>query len=143
MPSAPPLTLRYVMDATFISAYDGDSFHCRIRLPYKQEYVSQVRLARVNCPELSVPAGLLARDFTSAWLEAAMAAAPTLSRYERDWPLLVQGRNLDIRSRPLLEVYRKSDGRNLSDDLLAQGFSQPYGMANALIGIAPQPSEER
>lgn len=133
----PSLSDRYIFDAAFFSSSDGDSFHCRIRLPYKQEYVSQVRLARVNCPELSTPAGLLARDFTTAWLEGAMAAAPTLPRYERDWPLLVQGRNLDIRSRPLLEVFRKDTGVNLSDDLLARGFSKPYGMANALMGIAP------
>jgi hypothetical protein len=135
--NAPPLTLRYAMDAAFISSSDGDSFHCRIRLPFKAEYVSQVRLARVNCAEAHALGGPEATAFTTAWLEAAMAAAPNLSRYERDWPLLVQGRNLDIRSRPLLEVYRKDTGANLSDDLLAQGFSQPYGMANALMGIAP------
>jgi hypothetical protein len=124
----PPLAHRYTMDAAFVAPWDGDSAHVRIRMAFKVEFVSMCRFARVQCAELKDAGGPEARDFTTAWLAAAMAAAPSLPRNERDWPLIVQGRNLDIRSRPLVELFRKDTGANISDDILTAGFSKVYAL---------------
>jgi hypothetical protein len=124
----PPLAARYAMDAAFVAPWDGDSCHLRIRMAFKVEFVSMARFARINCAELTAPGGPEARDFTTAWLAAAMAAAPSLPHTERAWPLIVQGRDLDIRSRPLVELFRKDTGANISDDILAAGFSKPYAL---------------
>jgi hypothetical protein len=124
----PPLAHRYVMDARFIAPADGDSFHLTIRLPFREDYAGRCRLARVNAPEKDKPGGPEATDFTTAWLAEAMAHAPTLPAVERDWPLLVQGRNLEKFGRPLVEIWAKWSGANLSDALLAANLAPLYAL---------------
>jgi endonuclease YncB( thermonuclease family) len=122
----PPLAHRYVMDAALISVHDGDTATLRLRLPFREAYEGRCRFARINCPELTAPGGPEARDFAAAWFAEAMAA--TLPAVERDYPLLVQGRNGDNYGRPLLEIFRKCDGHNISDDILAAGHAKPYAL---------------
>jgi hypothetical protein len=124
----PPLAHRYVMDALYIAPHDGDTAHLKLRLPFKENYEGRCRFARVNAPEAKAPGGSEATAFTTAWLAAAMAAAPSLPAVERYWPLLVQGRNLENYGRPLVEIWRKCDGANLSDALIAANLAPLYAL---------------
>lgn len=83
----------------------------------------RARLALVNAPELPTPPGLVARAFVVSWL----ASADPVQR----WPLIVYTQARDNYGRPIVAVWRRSDGANLSADLLASGNAVPYPPAAA------------
>jgi endonuclease YncB( thermonuclease family) len=124
----PPLAHRYTMDAALLSVHDGDTATLRLRLPFREAYEGRCRFARVNAPELGKPGGKEATDYVIAWFAAVDLLRAKLSAVERDWPLLVQGRNLEKFGRPLLEIWSKGSGANLSDSILAAGHAKPYAL---------------
>lgn len=52
----------YDYSATVVAVHDGDTVKVDIDLGFDAHYVTWVRLAGINAPELSTPAGLLARN---------------------------------------------------------------------------------
>jgi hypothetical protein len=129
----PPLAHRYVMDARFIAPADGDSFHLTIRLPFREDYAGRCRLRARERTGKDKPGGPEATDFTTAWLAEAMAHAPTLPAVERDWPLLVQGRNGEKFGRPLVEVWASATAR--TSRTTPGGEPRPPLRADDLAGV--------
>jgi endonuclease YncB( thermonuclease family) len=115
----------YALWAAYLSPWDGDSPHMRIFIPFNEDqmFAGRIRLARINCPEKSAPGGPEATAFTAQWIADGIAACP---KRWKDWPFRVQGRIRERDGRPLVELWRVSDKRNLSDDLLANGHAATY-----------------
>lgn len=77
----------------------------------------RVRLARINAPELATPAGKIAQAFVAAWVVSDPAVT---------WPFVVYTQARDNYGRPLVTLWRRSDGACLNDDLVASGNAVPY-----------------
>jgi len=108
--------------ATLLSLGDGDTFHVLIDTIVAYAHF-KVRLARVNAPEASAPGGPAATAFLAAWLPPPSLLIPAAQA----WPLRVQVLRPDnYGDRWDCEVWRATDGANLSDSLLASGNAVPY-----------------
>jgi micrococcal nuclease len=102
--------------------YDGDTIEVVLDLGDKDYAVKQVRVAGIDTPEMignEKDRGIVARSETVHWL---------LKAGNRDWPLFVQtikNKHYDSFGRYLAHVWRRCDGANLTDYLLARGYP-PY-----------------
>lgn len=101
-------TLALIIDEGFGDWKAGDDNHFRIK--------------GVNCPEIrgpERPRGLAAKAFVQNWLdEAARSSDP--------WPLVIRterlrGHQVRTFARYVAEAWRKSDGANLADAIVAAG----------------------
>jgi endonuclease YncB( thermonuclease family) len=122
--------------ASVIAPYDGDTFRARIEVLTTLFHEGRLRLARVNAPELSTPAGKVAAAFTAAWLGGTPMPINLKLGFKLSasspYPLVVQVLGLDNYGRILAEVWRTVDGRNLSDDLLSSGNAVVYALERQL-----------
>lgn len=113
----------YVYDARLDRVIDGDTVALTFDFGFGEEHTEHVRLLGINCPEVAgatEAAGLAAKDYTTRWLAAAAEGrAPTA------YPLVAQTHLPDHFGRWLAWVWRKSDRRSLSDDLIADGQAVP------------------
>lgn len=104
--------------------YDGDSFDVTfdpgfgLRLVETEQVRWRVRLANCDTPELrgtTYQAGMDARIFTAEWLREAKEHSP------HEFYLQIETYETDNFGRWLSDVVRLSDGRNLTEDLIAAG----------------------
>jgi endonuclease YncB( thermonuclease family) len=106
---------QYVFKTIVTRVIDGDTIDCDIDLGLHCHRIERVRLLRVNAPELfgvDKEKGLASKQFVIDWLANQQT--------------LVQTYKSDVFGRYLAEVWRMSDGANLSDDLLATNNAVPY-----------------
>lgn len=103
-----------------VRVVDGDTLRVELHATIAL-FPIVVRLARVNAPERGTPAGEAATAWVSDWLAAATVG------HADDWPLRVQVLRPDnYGGRWDSEVWRRSDGANLADALLAAGQAVPW-----------------
>jgi endonuclease YncB( thermonuclease family) len=112
---------KFMYRAEWERTVDGDTIVLRLDQGMHVQRVERCRLARVNCPEISTSSGRDAEEFTAAWFTES-----NIGWREEDWPLSVETHKADDYGRWLVEVVRRSDGRNLADDLLAAGHAEPW-----------------
>lgn len=108
----------YVFNAVCYHVVDGDTIDVDIDVGMHIHCIQRLRILRVNAPEIfghkaktEKPAGEAARSFVVSWLNGQH--------------LRVQTYRTDDFGRYLAEVWRVSDGHNLSDDLLSSGNAVP------------------
>lgn len=58
----------YEYSATVIKVTDGDTLHLLVDLGFTVREEIEVRLARINAPEMSTAAGKLAKAYAEDWL---------------------------------------------------------------------------
>ena len=111
---------QYVFPARSVRVVDGDTLILEISVGFYLTTTHSVRLLRVNAPEMKTPTyaeGHAAKAYVEAWLaEGAIG----------DWPYVVETHKSDVFGRYLAEVWRLSDGTNLSDALLDSGNAVAY-----------------
>ncbi len=95
---------------------DGDTLQITIDQGLNTHRAERVRLLGVDTPETkgaTKMAGRLATIYVEDWLAEA----------DDEWPLIVQTARGDAFGRWLARVWRRSDGRELNDDLLKAGHA--------------------
>jgi endonuclease YncB( thermonuclease family) len=101
-----------------IRVVDGDTLEGNIDLGFNVELKNvKVRLAGIDCPEKSTPEGIVSRDFTSQWVDAAV-------RESKDVVISVKNHKYDKYGRILGVV--SVDGQSLTDVLLINNLGKPY-----------------
>lgn len=108
---------QYVFRATVRRVVDADTVDASIDVGFHTYHVERLRLLRVNAPEVTgatKAAGLASKAFVQEWFAVAGSG------------LVVQTYLADSFGRYLAEVWRTTDGANLSDDLLAAGMAVPF-----------------
>lgn len=119
MPEPMPVRL-WVYRARVTAVIDGDTLDVILDQGLHTHRTERLRLLGVNTPELRGPtraAGLAAKAFVVSWLAEAGAG---------EWPVRIETVKADSFGRYLCWLWRVSDCRNLSDDLLATGHAAPY-----------------
>ena len=109
----------WVFQAQPIRVVDGDTLDVVIDSGFRGTRTERLRLLGVNCPETRGPTQDLGREaatFTGLWIHQASAEVPK-------WPLVIETRESDVFGRYLARVWRVSDGRELNEDLIANGFA--------------------
>jgi micrococcal nuclease len=132
-PQILPITWEYPskLDRTV----DGDTVIMILDLGMHVYRHERIRLARCNAPEMSTPEGKVAASYTSQWM--ALVSNPTelarvhvhrisVSGPDPEWPFVVRTVSQDNYGRWLAEIWRTTDNRNLSDDLLQSGHAVVY-----------------
>src|SRR5215216_4189056 len=110
----------WVFLAQLTRVVDGDTVDMVIDHGMHARRVERLRLLRVNAPEMRTPtyeAGHVAKAYVEAWLAEGVTNV---------WPFIVQTYKSDSFGRYLAEVWRISDGANLSDALLESGNAVVY-----------------
>jgi micrococcal nuclease len=95
-----------------LDVHDGDTVHLDIDLGFHVwRRGERYRLARINAPELATPAGPPARDHLIGLIGSHQITATTSKA--------------DNYGRWLVELVTET-GRNLNDQMVADGFAVPY-----------------
>lgn len=122
----------WTVPAIIIRVVDGDTVDAELDLGWHITFHSKIRLAGVNCPEMSTPEGVPARAFTINWLNAAM---PVGDSGPLAAPVTVVSHSLDKYGRVLADIYSPPPGttkglvlplasqRHLNADLLTAGHA--------------------
>lgn len=106
-------------DLIVVRVVDGDTLLGDVALGLNVWLRSiRFRLARINAPEMSTPAGQPAKDYLAALLLSG--------------PLLLSSQRQDDYGRWLAEIRAGPSGANVSDVMLASGHAVPWP--------APKPS---
>lgn len=107
------IKIMYEYKAMVIKIIDGDTLHLNIDLGFNVNYTNQiVRLARINCPELSTDIGKQVKDIVSKLLLNKQVIIKTIKD------------NKDKYGRYLAEVYL--DNLNINDYLLDNNYALKY-----------------
>lgn len=105
----------YEYRAELLRIIDGDTQIYNVDCGFDIWHRIRVRLARINCPEMSTPEGVAARDWTATWFGSHSGPYTLTTTRDRTDPY---GRYLgDVAA---------ADGHQLNDDLLAAGQAVPY-----------------
>ena len=111
---------KWVFPAQLTRVVDGDTLDIVCDQGMHSRRIERLRLLRVNAPEMrttTYEAGHAAKAYVEAWMaEGAIG----------DWPYVVETHKSDVFGRYLAEVWRLSDGANLSDALLDSGNAVAY-----------------
>lgn len=84
----------YDYNAILVAVHDGDTVKVDVDLGFDAHYITWIRLVGINAPELSTPAGLVARDAlvallppgTRLRLQSSKAASPVpADKYGGRW----------------------------------------------------------
>ncbi len=62
----------WTVPARIVRVVDGHTVEAHLDLGWHITYHTKIRLAGINCPEMSTPAGPAARAYTVNWLNALM-----------------------------------------------------------------------
>lgn len=108
----------YDYTATLIRVVDGDTLHLAVDLGCDITINLTIRLAGVDCPELSTVEGKAARDFTAGWFAAADAGAQL--------QLLTTKDRREKYGRYLGTVLYAAGGPSLNDALVINGHAKAY-----------------
>lgn len=112
-------TVRWCTVTELVSNYDGDSCWLEVALPFRVKAVVNIRLARLNAPELKADGGKEAKVFFA----------------ERILTALAQGKKVRLKSyktekfgRWLGDFYINHDGQweDLNQTMLDLGYAAPY-----------------
>jgi endonuclease YncB( thermonuclease family) len=108
----------WTVPAQILRIIDADTYEVLLDLGWKITYRTKLRLAGVNAPELSTPAGLAARAWVIHTLGLrADSLGPTVT---------VVSHSLDKYGRVLGNVYYGHDNEHhLNEDLVAAGQAVP------------------
>ena len=113
----------YIRQCQVIRVIDADTLRLRIDLGWNQFSDHNVRLLRVNAPELkgdTREAGLDSKMWVINWLqEKALDESITA------WPFIIHSQKSDSFGRYLGEIY-SLNGDNLNDDLIKSGHGIPF-----------------
>lgn len=111
---------QWTVPADVVRVIDGDTLVCNLDLGWGIWHMgARVRLARVNCPELSTEGGAPAKEYTERVLTDTVAhGKDVLPR------VTIVSTRLDNYGRTLAEVLLP-DGGTLSDLLLSSGHAAP------------------
>lgn len=101
--------------ASVTRVVDGDTLHARVDLGFDARLDMTLRLAHINAPEMSTPAGVAARDFAVEWLAKNTDFRLESIKDKRER----YGRYLGI-------IHPLDDGETLNDALLRAGHAVPY-----------------
>ncbi|WP_426455335.1 thermonuclease family protein (plasmid) [Paenibacillus sp. S-38] len=107
----------YEYKALFLRVIDADTLRLRIDLGFNTFREENVRLARINAPELGTPAGRQAKQFVWSCFETDTVKIRTMKDRK------------DKYGRYLAEVeveYYEGQTSNLSDLLIQLGYAAPY-----------------
>ena len=74
----------YEYSATITNIVDGDTVDAIVDLGYSVTIKSRLRLARINCPEVSTPEGMASKAFTTTWLPVGSAVTIKTSKDKRE-----------------------------------------------------------
>ena len=110
----------WVFLAQLTRVVDGDTIDMIVDGGMHSRRIERLRLLRVNAPEMKSPtyeAGHVAKAYVEAWMAEGATG---------DWPYVVETHKSDVFGRYLAEVWRLSDGANLSDALLDSGNAVAY-----------------
>lgn len=104
----------YIRRAQLIRVIDGDTLRLRIDLGWNAYSEHNVRLLRVNTPELRKddPAGDIAKGRVTMWLKD----------HDTGWPLTIRSEKSDSFGRYLVEVFDVA-GECLNDYLVGLGYA--------------------
>lgn len=102
----------YQYQAHVVRVIDGDTIVVQVDLGFKIWAEKTLRLARINSPELSTPAGIIARDYVNKYL-----------LINNSGMIVFTSKKLDIYGRSIAEVQIKSEAEEafLSDLVVASG----------------------
>jgi len=105
----------FIFNALVTNVVDGDTIDCSIDMGLHCYRKERLRILRINAPEMkgaTREAGLAAKAFVIGWL--------------KDQTIRIQTYKSDAFGRYLAEIWRISDGKNLSDDMLEAGMAVPF-----------------
>lgn len=108
MTKATNLSLLYHYSAELIRVVDGDTCVLRVDLGFSVFVVIKARLFGINCPEMSTPAGPVAKQFAEDWFLKANL-------------LTIQSHGPDKYNRWDVTIWGNKDGVSLNDAILASG----------------------
>lgn len=104
----------YRYRAQLIRVIDGDTVVLDIDVGFRLRGTMPVRLAGINTPELSEPAGKDARLWVIGWFAG------------HAWVTVETEKDPEKYGRWLGRVYRDGDEQSLNDHLITAGLAQPY-----------------
>lgn len=112
----------WVFRARPVRVVDGDTVDVELDVGFHGRRVERVRLLGVDCPERGQPGWHEATAYVADWLVGAGGRSLGTDA----WTLVVETEQSDAFGRYLALVWRVSDGRCLTDDLLDAGLAAPY-----------------
>jgi len=102
----------YEYKAKVIKVVDGDTIDVMIDLGFDVSKIERVRLARINCPEMSTPEGPVSKNFVISYVDA------------KDVVIKTSKNTFDRYGRWIAEVYVNNEC--LNDILLQKNLAAPY-----------------
>lgn len=114
MPAEAHVTV-YVYSALVVQVLDGDTVRVELDLGLRIHSTQAVRVAGVDCPEVSTEAGRAARAYVRDLLPVGS-------------PVTVRTQKPDKYGRVLGSITYDQDGvlHDLAEQLIAEGYAQPY-----------------
>lgn len=116
----------YEYRATLKRIVDGDTQYYTIDLGFRVALDVDVRLARINCPELSTQAGQNARDWVTQWFTGHTKDGQVTVQTQLVSRGIHEGDDEQGRYGRYIADVTAPDGANLNDDLVAAGHAQVY-----------------
>lgn len=110
----------YIRRCKVIRVIDGDTLRLKIDLGWNCFSEHNVRLLRVNAPELKLAtkeAGLAAKRFVEDWIQ--------YREFIWDWSFVIRSEKDDAFGRYLVEMYDQEE-ESLNDALLSAGHATPW-----------------
>lgn len=115
----------YIRRADVTRVVDGDTVRLHIDLGFNVCVDHNVRLLRVNAPEMKSPtaaAGLASKIYVEGWVvDHALHAV----KLPTDWPFTIRSEKADVYGRYLVDLWC-GQGHNLSEDLVRDGYAVPF-----------------
>lgn len=102
----------WMVPATVVSVYDGDTIHMELDLGWHVTLTSRCRVTGINSPEMDTDAGVAARDYAQTLLTPGDVVTFT-------------SKKLDPYGRPL-GLITLADGRDFGKLMLEAGQAVPY-----------------
>jgi endonuclease YncB( thermonuclease family) len=104
----------YQYEAIVTRVIDGDTLVVQVDLGFKVWAEKTLRLARINSPELSTPAGVISREYLNKYLLDNKGAINFLSK------------KLDVYGRSIAEVQVSNNSEGFLSDLLVLSGNAVY-----------------
>jgi endonuclease YncB( thermonuclease family) len=105
----------YQYEAVVTRVIDGDTIVVQVDLGFKVWAEKTLRLARINSPELSTPAGVISREYLNKYLLVDNKAA-----------INFLSKKLDVYGRSIAEVQVSNSSEGFLSDLLVVSGNAVY-----------------